>query len=744
MIRRSTTLCMIGLVALSGCDGDDSGASHADDLVNVTPSISGTVAASVGGSRLVALSFTPTSGELTKLEVTSGLTPLPAGWTGPATFVCPTVNAGSSCVLNLTFTPAAATTGMIAIWYRYTNAAGVSRSNTISVPYSSTTANNVVATAAPTGTVQAIVGGGARAVNFTFTTDDGNPASALNVTTNLASLPTGWSSQSTSFTCASVSTGNGCQLSLMYAPSSAGSGTLNLAYAYSDNSGASKTGSTAAVYAATAQNNAVATASPSGQVAVAVGGAQAVTVTFTSDDGNSISNLSITNGLATLPAGWSSGANTFACVTAATGNACQLTLTNTPATAGNGTVALQYSYTNNSGAAKSGTVSIPYVSTTHNNVAGTVAPSGTIATQAGDSTNVSVTFNSDDGNPATSFAITSNLASLPSGWGSVAHSFNCASVSSGNGCKLDLSFTPLAAANSTLMLNFDYADNSGSAKTGSVSIPYAATSSHAYISDYDLGLFVCTVQADGSLSACTVTGNGFDGVAGIAFSGNYAYVTSLNSNSISVCTVAADGTLSSCTYTGSGFSFPGGISASGGYLYVQNAGGAYLNYCAIGTDGSLSNCASTAAPTGITGITVNGTRAYLSGAASGVYKCDVAVDGSLSSCALTGSGFNIARNVTISGGRAYVADESVGVTTCAVGADGSFSNCVTTFIDTNFDVTGVAIRGGYAYVDGAVNNCGGNIGAVYQCALNSSGNLSNCITSNGGATFSSPMHLLIR
>ena len=76
----------------------------------------------------------------------------------------------------------------------------------------------------------------------TFTTDDGKPAANLVVTSALAALPPGWSSAATSFSCASVSTGNGCQLHLTYAPTALTGGTLTLTYAYDDNAGTPQTG----------------------------------------------------------------------------------------------------------------------------------------------------------------------------------------------------------------------------------------------------------------------------------------------------------------------------------------------------------------------------------------------------------------------------------------------------------------------------------------------------------------------
>ncbi len=54
---------------------------------------------------------------------------------------------------------------------------------------------------------------------------------------DLTSLPAGWTAASGKFSCGSVRTGNGCQLTLYYAPSDLASGTLSLNYSYLDAGG---------------------------------------------------------------------------------------------------------------------------------------------------------------------------------------------------------------------------------------------------------------------------------------------------------------------------------------------------------------------------------------------------------------------------------------------------------------------------------------------------------------------------
>jgi hypothetical protein len=85
----------------------------------------------------------------------------------------------------------------------------------------------------------------------TFTTDDGNPASGLLLTTDLASLPAGWSSSAPGLTCALVNVGNGCTLALTYAPLAGDVGALVLTFAYTNDAGIAKIGTATISYMAT-------------------------------------------------------------------------------------------------------------------------------------------------------------------------------------------------------------------------------------------------------------------------------------------------------------------------------------------------------------------------------------------------------------------------------------------------------------------------------------------------------------
>ena len=101
----------------------------------------------------------------------------------------------------------------------------------------------------------------------------------------------------------------------------------------------------------------------------------------------------------------------------------------------------------------------------------------TVSVAVGASTSVIVTFTTDDGNPASNFSVTSDLGALPPGWNSASGSFTCAAVSTGAACQLILTYAPTAVTGGTpmLSLNYQYNDNSGTLKTGSINIDYSAT-----------------------------------------------------------------------------------------------------------------------------------------------------------------------------------------------------------------------------------------------------------------------------
>jgi hypothetical protein len=428
------------------------------------------------GAQAVTVNFTTDDGNAaTNLVLTTDLRALPAGWSSrnPG-FSCAIVSGGNGCQLLLSYQPTVAATGTLTLNYTYADDSGMARTGALNIPYSTTTNGTVVATAEPMGQVNAVAKTGSQVVTVTFTTGDGKAARNLAVLSDLSTLPAGWSSSSTRFTCGGVSTGNGCQLTLNYAPATIASGTLSLNYSYLDAGGTYNVGSFNIAYAATTNDNVVGAAVPSGEVDAIVGSASpAITVTFTTDDGRPATALELTTSLTSLPVGWLSSLTSLACSGVNGGTSCRLPLSYTPTGPDSGTLALPYRYVNDAGQAKTGTVNIPYRATTNNNVDATSSPM-TLAVASGRTTPTIITFVTDDGNAASDLTITSGLTALPPGWSSSASTFGCPSVGAGTGCQLSLSYAPTAAASGILTLGYSYTNNSGMVKTGTLAIGYTA------------------------------------------------------------------------------------------------------------------------------------------------------------------------------------------------------------------------------------------------------------------------------
>jgi hypothetical protein len=453
-------------------------AGTASDNVVATPAPIGQIVAASGtGTQSVSVNFTTDDGNAaTGLTMLSGLSSLPAGWstTTPA-FSCAIISNGNGCQLVLDYAPATAGGGTLTLNYAYTDHSGQARTGAINLPYSTIANGNVDATISPTGQINAIQKVGTQSVAVTFTTDNGQSASGLILMSPLSSLPAGWSSSTSDFTCGALSTGNSCQLTLSYAPAGLTSGTVQLNYGYMSPAGVFTSGSLNIPYAATTDDNVIATAAPSGQIdAVVAEVTPNVLVTFTTDDARTATALQLTTDLTALPAGWTSTDSSFSCAGVAGGTTCQLPLSYVPSSAASATMTLRYTYLDNAGQSKSGSLNIPYRATTDDSVGATPSPVS-LAVLTGSSTALSITFVTDDGNPASVLSVTSGLAALPTGWSSADSGFTCSSVSAGVACQLALVYQPVNPDAGALTLGFSYTNDSGSVKNGTVSIPYAAT-----------------------------------------------------------------------------------------------------------------------------------------------------------------------------------------------------------------------------------------------------------------------------
>lgn len=451
-----------------------SGAVAPADAVNATPSVSGTVSVMSGASQTLTVAFTSADGRPVSGFALSNTT-LPPGWTGPAGFTCTATAAGSNCVLSLTYSPTKVETGTLSVSYVYVGDEIAPPGVVLSIPYAGTSTNNLIATAAPIGQINAVAGTGTQAVSVNFTTDDGNTATGLTVS-SLASLPAGWSTTTPGFSCAVITTGSGCQLVLNYAPKVAGSGTLTLNYGYIDGAGMTRTAAINLPYSTTANGSVVATVSPAGQVnAVQPTGKQAVTVTFTTDDGKAAHDLMMLSPQSALPAGWTGPVAGFTCGSVGIGGGCQLSLNYSPTALTRGTVTLNYGYTSPAGGFTTGSVNIHYAATTNDNIVASAAPTGEIDAVVGQSSPaIAVSFTTDDARTATALQLTTDLAMLPAGWTSTDSMLSCAGVTGSATCLLPLSYGPTAADSGTLTLRYSYLNNAGQSKTGSLNVPYRA------------------------------------------------------------------------------------------------------------------------------------------------------------------------------------------------------------------------------------------------------------------------------
>jgi hypothetical protein len=557
--------------------------SGTDNKVAATASVDA-LAVAVGTNQTVTVTFTSTDGlPISGFSVYGSLGTLPAGWSAPTSLTCAIVGPGSGCVLSLTYAPAAIETGTLTLDCVYVDNAGLPRTPgpCMTLAYAATSSNHVVASASPTGEIDENVGG-KQPLSINFTTDDGNAATALTLSTNLGALPSGWSSPAAGLNCAVVSTGNGCQLALNFAPTAATAGTLTLNYSYTDGSGAARSGALNVPYAATSRETVVASVSPNGQInAAKTGGQQSVAVTFTTGDGNTASGFRLISDLTKLPAGWSSTSTVFGCNSVSTGNGCQLQFKFAPVALGAGTLILRYSYDDAGSMPNFGLLTIPYAATTNDNVVGTAAPTGQIVAMLGSPAQaVSVAFTTDDNRLATALQVTSNLAALPPGWSNIAGSFACSVLGSGSTCQLTLNYAPIGVDNGTLTLNYAYVNNADEAKTGSVAIDYRTTTNDNVVAAVNPTSL--SVVTGSSSNPVTVTFTTDDGNVASSLSADLTVLPADWSSASSTLTCATISVGTSCQVA---LNYAPTVAAGGilsfGYSYVNSAGTAMTGSVSI-------------------------------------------------------------------------------------------------------------------------------------------------------------------
>jgi hypothetical protein len=266
-----------------------------------------------------------------------------------------------------------------------------------------------------------------------------------------------------------------------------------------------------------------------------------------------------------------------------------------------------------------------------------------------------------------------------------------------------------------------------------------------YVGD-SAGAWVCTLANDGSVSSCVRDWSG-NGVTGISFHGNFAYLSDWNDDAVYVGAVATDGTgaLSGCTSTGSGFISPVQTAVHGSSLYVPQAnGGTWLYVCTINpVNGTLSGCAaSTGNGNRLSSVAFDGSFAYINNWAGGPNLCALSgtdlINCTATATSLSGGGWSL----TAAGAIAYVglnSSQSLGV--CSVAGDGTLTACTTTTVGgtgpgDGATVMQVALIGGNAYVAAEYtdSNTYQEYDDIYVCSV-SGLNVSGCTRSDGGVTF---------
>jgi len=349
------------------------------------------------------------------------------------------------------------------------------------------------------------------------------------------------------------------------------------------------------------------------------------------------------------------------------------------------------------------------------------------------------------------------LSSLPAGW-SAGATFTCAQVSTGTTCQLPLTFAPTAAASGTLVLAYAYNDNAGTAKTGTINVPYIAQSKHLYVADQAAGTIdECSIGANGMLTSCTAAAAGLSDPFGISFYGSGSvYLTA--ASEVDFCSVNVDGSLANCSSVQGGYNgIAGFLIVNGSYLYVANInsfGGP--QYCSIQPDGSLGGCPSSngaASNNQATGVAFYGQYAYVSTVGDqnqpGIRLCELQIDGSLTNCADAGSGLQAASNVvTDDKGNIYAAAGGT-ISHCTVGIAGALGGCQALLGisipqgDLLYYNGGFALYGGYAYIayDDYNPNSGNDTEGIAVCSVASDGSFSSCTDS--GQTFSSTVGLAV-
>lgn len=324
---------------------------------------------------------------------------------------------------------------------------------------------------------------------------------------------------------------------------------------------------------------------------------------------------------------------------------------------------------------------------------------------------------------------------------------------------------------------FDDCVNSGgtfSAPPAGIAIQSVNATSYAYVvNQANDTVLQCTIDSTtGLFSSCVDSGAGavFNNPFGIAFkssdSGLYAYIVSLNDQTVYQCLVNATSgkLLTTCTTaTNVSLSAPYGLTVhtidAEDYAYIVNTGTSSVIQCRVDlSSAQLNSCLDSGmddvfnTPKNIAFFESNADYAYVTDPGDNlVWQCSInAISGDFSSCVNSGASslndpLGIAFATVNSVNYAYISnDANTTVTKCTVGTSGALSACSNmtignglsdpwgvTFFTTTDSIT-------YAYVPNFSS------GTVSQCRQNAISGFLYCLDSGAGSAFTQPSEIAMQ
>ena len=446
----------------------DAGGSVANSKPSIAPAeLSNTIevitprnslSVKIGAHDTLVLIFASSMGEIKDFTLNNLV--LPAGWSSSSRkLLCKNISTDNECTLTLNYSPIKVEHGTINLAFSYTDNTTAKRNGAFKITFSASEHNNLLVRSNVKNPV-ITKKGNISLVNVSFISDSSDDVIHNLVLTNLDKLPVGWSSEVGEFTCDNITQDGTCGLNLKYNPNIASSSieSFELMYSYINNAKELISDSYQISYRATSGNNIVVNASPSNKIQTVVNSHTEVTIDFSSDDNQSISNFSLIDGLDQLNSlGWIAPSS-FTCDVLNHDN-YSLKLTFAPTNSNQaGVTLLKYSYIDNSGESKAGSLPLIYKATTDNKVIPVVSVKDlTVSLKQTES--FYINFETNDGESASNFKL--NLSSLPT-WitnTTTNNDLNCKVVSK-TGCKLTLSYSPTTLLQSgDLTLPYTYNNN---------------------------------------------------------------------------------------------------------------------------------------------------------------------------------------------------------------------------------------------------------------------------------------------